>query len=382
MGAKTTNGLGETMGRISLYASAVIAAMLLILSYAPSTRADTPAKIRDYYIAAEEVDWNFAPAGKDLAMGMNFNEEQEIFVKATPRTIGSVFHMARYFAYKDKDFKIRDTNVDPSNGILGPILHAEVGDRIIVHFLNRTSVPVSVHPHGVLYNKASEGSMTNDETSMAEMEDDALPPNHFHTYVWDVPDSAGPGPADPSSIVWLYHSHVDEIRDTNSGLFGAMVITAKGMANADGTPKDVDHEVFTFFGILDQNQSLFLPRMVAKLKIKPSEQDHEDFEESNKKHSMNGYIFGNQPMPQMKMGERVRWYVFSLGTETDLHTPHWHGNTVLVRGHREDVVELMPATTVVADMVPMNPGIWMYHCHVNDHIAAGMMGRYQVLAQP
>jgi hephaestin len=31
-------------------------------------------------------------------------------------------------------------------------------------------------------------------------------------------------------------------------------------------------------------------------------------------------------------------------------------------------------------MVPDNPGTWLYHCHVNDHIVAGMTGRYQVLS--
>jgi manganese oxidase len=34
---------------------------------------------------------------------------------------------------------------------------------------------------------------------------------------------------------------------------------------------------------------------------------------------------------------------------------------------------------VTADMVPDNVGIWLYHCHVNDHIDAGMLERYQVL---
>ena len=32
----------------------------------------------------------------------------------------------------------------------------------------------------------------------------------------------------------------------------------------------------------------------------------------------------------------------------------------------------------VFDMVADNPGTWMYHCHVNDHIAAGMMAIYTV----
>jgi len=32
----------------------------------------------------------------------------------------------------------------------------------------------------------------------------------------------------------------------------------------------------------------------------------------------------------------------------------------------------------VADMIADNPGIWMYHCHVNDHMAEGMSARFQV----
>ena len=73
-------------------------------------------------------------------------------------------------------------------------------------------------------------------------------------------------------------------------------------------------------------------------------------------HSINGYVFGNQPMITMHRGEHVRWYVMSMGTEVDLHTPHWHGNTVTVNGMRMDVVSLLPATMVVADMVPDDAG--------------------------
>jgi hephaestin len=95
-------------------------------------------------------------------------------------------------------------------------------------------------------------------------------------------------------------------------------------------------------------------------------------------HSINGYVYGNGPMITMRKGQHVRWYVMSMGTEVDLHTPHWHGNTVTVGGMRTDTVSLLPATMVVADMVPDNVGIWLFHCHVNDHITAGMLSRYQV----
>lgn len=80
----------------------------------------------------------------------------------------------------------------------------------------------------------------------------------------------------------------------------------------------------------------------------------------------------------MNEGERVRWYLIGMGTEVDMHTAHWHGNTVLWHGHRTDVVGLLPATMEVADMIPDNAGLWMVHCHVNDHIKAGMMMHYVV----
>lgn len=50
-------------------------------------------------------------------------------------------------------------------GNLGPIVRAAVGDRILFHFLNRLKMPVSVHPHGVFYNKSSEGALYSDGTS-------------------------------------------------------------------------------------------------------------------------------------------------------------------------------------------------------------------------
>ncbi len=45
-----------------------------------------------------------------------------------------------------------------------------------------------------------------------------------------------------------------------------------------------------------------------------------------------------------------------LGNENDMHTPHWHGNTLLWNGLRVDVLQLMPADVQVADMYAANPG--------------------------
>lgn len=43
-------------------------------------------------------------------------------------------------------------------GVLGPVIRAEVGDTLQIHFTNRASRKYTVHPHGVFYRKDSEGA--------------------------------------------------------------------------------------------------------------------------------------------------------------------------------------------------------------------------------
>ena len=253
-------------------------------------------------------------------------------------------------------------------GILGPAIRAAVGDKIIVHFKNNTRFPTSIHPHGVLYTKAHEG-VPHTEGLVA--------PGGQYTYQWEVPERAGPGPNDPSSIVWIYHSHNDEPADTNAGLIGPIVITKKGFETATRKPSDVDREFFSLFSVFDENASLYLEANLPSCSgiCDPSD---EGFQESNLMHGINGYVYDNNIGYIMRKGERVRWYILGLGTEVDLHSPHWHGATLLHNGNRVDVTEVLPAATKTLDMRPDVSGNWMYHCHVNDHITAGMMTSFKV----
>lgn len=41
-------------------------------------------------------------------------------------------------------------------------------------------------------------------------ENSAIRPNQTYTYSWKVLPRAGPGPADKDSLVWGYHSHIEE----------------------------------------------------------------------------------------------------------------------------------------------------------------------------
>jgi FtsP/CotA-like multicopper oxidase with cupredoxin domain len=344
---------------------------------------------RTYYIAADEIVWDYAPSyPTNPLMGESFTKEESVFLRPAKDRIGRKYLKAVYREYTDASFTpVKPRSADEQYlGILGPIIHAEVGDTITVVFCNHTRLPVGMHPHGVLYDKSSEGAhyLTASAShghggGMPETGAD-VPPGAQYVYHWTVPERAGPGPSDPDSVVWLYHAHDHESVDIYAGLVGAIIVTRAGQARPDGTPAGVDREFVTLFMISDENMSPYLDENIRRFAGAPQRVRKKDVEfiESNKKHAINGLLYGNLGGLTMKRGERVRWYVIGLGNEADIHTAHWHGNTVLRRGARADAVEVFPATTEVVDMQPDNPGVWLFHCHVADHMAGGMMTRYTV----
>ncbi len=342
-------------------------------------------RVRTYYIAADQVAWDYAPRGRNMLTGRPFGETEQVFTRRGRGRVGSVYRKSLFRAYTDASFRRRVPV--PARwrhlGFLGPAIHAEVGDTIRVVFRNNTPYPASMHPHGVRYAKDSEGSPYSDGTAGADKDDDRVRPGDTHTYVWKVPERAGPagGHGGESSMAWMYHGHTDEIVDTFTGLMGPLIVTRRGMARKDGTPQDVDREVVAMFMVADENQSHHLARNVRRYARDPGSVDpeDEDFQESNLMHSINGYVYGNGPAVRLHRGERVRWYTMGMGNEVDLHTPHWHGNTVTTHmGERADVVSLLPGSMVDADMRPDAQGTWLFHCHVTDHISAGMSTRYLV----
>ncbi len=377
-----------------------VALSLLLLScmlHGCAAASSAEQRVRTYYIAADEVRWNYAPSGIDQVSGKPFDDMERVYAVRSRHHIGSVYWKALYREYTDASFKMLKPRPPDQQylGFLGPVIHAEVGDVIKVVFKNNATRPYSVHPHGVFYLKDSEGMAYHDGSSAAGKLGGGVPPGHSYTYTWQVPERAGPGPGDPSSVVWLYHSHVDEQKDVDSGLVGAIVVTARGMAKQDGAPQDVDREFVTLFHMVNENASWYLDRNIAAYApaVKGATKSEviavdsngaftlngRGFSDGNLKFSINGYIYGNGPKMVMKRGEHVRWYVVDVGDGFDFHTPHWHGNTVLWNRQRTDVIALSPAQMITADMTPDDPGTWLFHCHVADHMDAGMSAFYQVL---
>ncbi|HEY3857018.1 MAG TPA: multicopper oxidase domain-containing protein [Verrucomicrobiae bacterium] len=343
-----------------------------------------PAKTRHYYIAVESDKWDYLPSGSDPVCG----------IPLTPDILGnhSVWK-ARYFQYTDASFTKRVPQTSRL-GILGPVLRGVVGEYLAVTFLNREIGGVySMHPHGVKYDKDSEGSYHSDFADKAAPRDAknsdgatsfqgrgaAIGYNARFTYVWYLDESSGPLPSEPSSKAWLYHSHVNAESEANAGLEGFIIVTDPKRARPDGTPVDVDREMAALFMIYDESglNAEAQERLAAS---GDSEQwiNFQKMREAGQRHAINGYIYGNLPGLDMNEGERVRWYLFGLGSENDLHTAHWHGLRAVEDGRRTDTVELLPASMKVADMVADNPGSWLFHCHVAEHMANGMFARVTV----
>jgi hypothetical protein len=121
------------------------------------------------------------------------------------------------------------------------------------------------------------------------------------TYKWRVDDDAAPGPNDPSSILFLYSSHVGGegvVRraggydgfgaDTAAGLVGPIIVTRKGHAageearpnagddddgsdnNEDAAPKDVDKELVVLLAVHDENESPYLRHNIWHKITKPA----------------------------------------------------------------------------------------------------------------
>lgn len=102
------------------------------------------------------------------------------------------------------------------NGSLpGPVIRANVGDRIIAHFKNSLPDPTTIHWHGVRVPVNMDGT---------PMSQDPVMPGETFTYDFNVPDA---------SLFW-YHAHVDSAVQVPQGLYGPLVVEDPSQSDAFG----------------------------------------------------------------------------------------------------------------------------------------------------
>ncbi|KAM9385764.1 ceruloplasmin [Pholidichthys leucotaenia] len=326
---------------------------------------------KTYYIAVMEIDWDYAPNrtwDSDLYRGQD--NPAHVFLEKQGGYIGSRYKKVVYRQFtNDKFTKQMERAADMEHlGIMGPMIHANVGDKVKIVLKNMATRPYSIHAHGV-------------KTETPDVHQ--TQPGETHSYYWYVNKNTGPTQEQEECSVSAYYSAVDVSKDLYSGLIGPLVICRRSWGRTLGLKKEVE-EFALLFMVFDENESWYLDENIRTHIRNPRAnlKDDETFIESNKMHAINGYLYGNLKGLTMEVGDKVYWYLMGMGNEVDIHTVHWHGHSVEYKlggkPHQVDVYELFPAIFQTVKMRPQFPGTWLLHCHVIDHIKAGMETVYIV----
>lgn len=279
------------------------------------------AATREYWVAAVPTMWNIVPNGRDAIHGASFPPAE---------TIAETTVYRRFTRGWKRPLREPGSN---GEGIQGPLLRARVGDRVLVHFKNldtRTGRPHSMHFHGFDYDVSSDGAWLPGFSGRGAV----VKPGQSFTYRLH----AGNG----SAGVWPYHDHSKAMEESIAGgMYGVVSI----LGRRERAP---DREFVVVFSPAQQFQSI------------------------------NGRAFvGNTPIHRARVGDLVQWDVIAMGSEH--HTFHVHGHRWRrPDGTAEDTRTVGPAESFRVRWRERSPGTWFYHCHVENHMAQGMIGLYRV----
>uniref|UniRef100_A0A8C4NME7 Plastocyanin-like domain-containing protein n=1 Tax=Eptatretus burgeri TaxID=7764 RepID=A0A8C4NME7_EPTBU len=245
-------------------------------------------------------------------------------------------------------------------GKLGPILKAEVGDSLSLQFLNHAKRPLSLHAHGVIYSKASEGASYADGTPSDERRDDAVLPGRNYTYTWKIPLEVAPSDQDPPCLTHPYYSHVDltvsPTRDIAAGLVGPLLICKHHSLDER---VNVDDARFLLFSIFDENQSWYLGENIIDVADRASLDILDPgFMESNLMASINGYMHGTLPgVIFTNQIQLVSWHLASLGAQTNVTSVVFSGHKITIHDTVKDTISLQPFSFETVRMVLSKQGV-------------------------
>jgi len=218
----------------------------------------------------------------------------------------------------------------------GPTLHVRAGDRVRVIFTNHLPEPTTIHWHGI--------SVTPDMDGVPGFSQAAVQPGQSFTYEFTSND---PG-------TYMYHTHFDDFNQLDRGLYGAFVVDEKTKQ-----PYDRDYLM-----------------LLSSWRV---------FSGSENYFSINGKSYPLTKPYLVRSGDRVRIREINI-SGTEFHTMHIHGHKftlVAVDGQPVPLAARQKMVTVtlgpgetrdIALVANAQPGTWMVHCHVVDHMMNGGMG--------
>lgn len=234
------------------------------------------------------------------------------------------------------------------NGMIpGPVMHANVGDKIRIVLKNELPESTSLHLHGVRVPNSMDG--------VDPYTQKAITPGGTFSYEWTA--------TEPS--VGMYHSHHNAQVQVPNGLAGAILIgdwKAMAMSAAGGRTKDsnnvAEQEVVM---VLNDSGTIGL--------------------------SLNGKSFPATSPYSLAIGESMVVHYYNEGNMT--HPMHLHQPSGLVVAHDGKILEspfwadtlnVAPGERWTVVYTPKDAGVWAWHCHILTHAETPEGMRYMVTA--
>ncbi|NXG12164.1 HPHL1 protein, partial [Sakesphorus luctuosus] len=170
-----------------------------------ATRAQQQYRaMRLYYIAAEELEWDYASNKSSVPKIYNISSYEErvtgdkVSLKKILTPVLSKTAVANTVHYYSKEYP---WGIFCFYLVPWPLLHAEVGESVLIVFKNKASRPYSISAHGI----EEVGCEEQPETPITL-------PGEINTYRWNVPERSGPGKTDPNCITWVYYSTANFVK--------------------------------------------------------------------------------------------------------------------------------------------------------------------------
>ena len=240
--------------------------------------------------------------------------------------------------------------------VAGPEIRVTEGDTVRITLRNELPVPTTIHWHGINVPNAMDG--------VAGLNQAPVAPGGEFVYEFI---------ATPAGTRW-YHSHTDPAVQVPMGLYGPFIIEPRQPAvvyDRDYTLMLAEHDLELTPGVAAGTE----PRGPRDQLLRGGQLGADFF-------LVNGKMHGS--IPPLGVAEGERMLIRLIHTGSIPHPIHIHGHSfriVATDGNpvpeaaqwTKDTVLIGSAERVDLELIADNPGVWLVHCHIEHHMANGMM---------
>ena len=238
----------------------------------------------------------------------------------------------------------------------GPELRVREGDTVRVTLNNELPVPTTIHWHGVNVSPAMDG--------VAGLSQVPVAPGQSFVYEFV---------ASPAGTRW-YHSHTDPALQVHLGLYGPLIIEPRTLSET----WDREYTLMLAEWDLELNPAV----AAGTAQAGPGDRMLRGGELGADVFLINGRMHGAIPPLRLARDERILLRIIHAGAIP--HPIHTHGHSftlVATDGNpipaiarlTKDTLLIGPAERYDLAIAGNNPGVWMVHCHIEHHMANGMM---------